>query len=108
MKLYPVQEAIKWKFDKQVISFDLTTPAVLDNSIDISSEELIKVCEEYEANVDYINKRKAEYPSIEEQLDMIYSDMDDWKSKIKEIKDRHPKPVKKVAAKKKKTSKKVK
>jgi hypothetical protein len=94
MKLYPVQEAVKWKHGIQVISFDLTTPAVLDNSLDISREDLIAVCEEYEAATSYINRRKEEYPSILDQLDQIYHEgVDAWKASIKAIKDKHPKPV---------------
>jgi len=44
-------------------------------------------------NLDYARKRKAEYPSIEEQLDKIYNDgIDAWKADIKAIKDKYPKP----------------
>ncbi len=44
-------------------------------------------------NLDYARKRKAEYPSIEEQLDKIYNDgIDSWKAQIKTIKDKYPKP----------------
>ncbi len=36
--------------------------------------------------------RRSEYPSIEDQLDVIYhSGIDAWKSKIKETKDKYPK-----------------
>tara|TARA_B110000858_G_C17621428_1_gene389178 strand:+ start:494 stop:733 length:240 start_codon:yes stop_codon:yes gene_type:complete len=37
--------------------------------------------------------RRKEYPPLEEQLDMIYHQgIEAWKSKIKEIKDKYPKP----------------
>ena len=40
----------------------------------------------------YKSKRRAEYPSIEEQLDKIYhSGIDAWKTDIKAIKDKYPK-----------------
>lgn len=43
-------------------------------------------------NLDYARKRKAEYPSIEEQLDKIYNDgIDAWKAQIKVTKDKYPK-----------------
>lgn len=43
--------------------------------------------------VDYVERRKREYPSIEDQLDILYHEgYDAWKSIIKEIKDRLPKP----------------
>jgi dsRNA-specific ribonuclease len=42
---------------------------------------------------EYKEKRKAEYPSIEDQLDTIYhSGVAGWKTKIKAIKDKYPKP----------------
>ena len=43
--------------------------------------------------VSYAKRRKEEYPSIEEQLDILYHEgYDAWKAKIKEIKDAFPKP----------------
>ena len=44
-------------------------------------------------NDSYKSKRRAEYPSHEEQWDIMYhSGYDAWKSKIKETKDKYPKP----------------
>ena len=44
-------------------------------------------------NDSYKSKRGAEYPSHEEQWDIMYhSGFDAWKSKIKETKDKYPKP----------------
>lgn len=46
-------------------------------------------------DVTYQEQRAAEYPPIEEQLDMIYWDKvkgtNLWQEKIKEIKDKYPK-----------------
>ena len=43
-------------------------------------------------NDSYRSKRRAEYPSIGEQLDKIYhSGIDAWKTDIKSIKDKYPK-----------------
>ena len=45
-------------------------------------------------NNSYKSKRKAEYPSVIDQLDLIYhSGIDAWKAKIKETKDKYPKPL---------------
>jgi hypothetical protein len=45
------------------------------------------------ASLEYSRNRKAEYPSIEDQLDTIYhSGVAGWKTKIKAIKDKYPKP----------------
>ena len=45
------------------------------------------------AAIAYQGKRKAEYPSIEDQLDTIYhSGVAGWKTTIKAIKDKYPTP----------------
>ena len=47
---------------------------------------------EYTA-LDYSRKRKAEYPSVVDQLDDIYHNgIDAWKATIKATKDKYPKP----------------
>ena len=44
-------------------------------------------------NNSYKSQRKTEYPSVVDQLDLIYhSGIDAWKAKIKETKDKYPKP----------------
>ena len=43
-------------------------------------------------NDSYKSKRRAEYPTIADQLDKIYhSGIDAWKTDIKAIKDKYPK-----------------
>ena len=43
-------------------------------------------------NNSYKSKRRDEYPSVVDQLDLIYhSGIDAWKAKIKETKDKYPK-----------------
>ena len=45
------------------------------------------------AAIAYQGQRKAEYPSIEDQLDNIYHNgVAGWKATIKAIKDKYPKP----------------
>ena len=45
------------------------------------------------AALEYSRNRAAEYPSIEDQLDDIYhKGVAGWKTKIKAIKDKYPKP----------------
>ena len=40
----------------------------------------------------YVEKRKKEYPEIKQQLDEIYHNgIDEWKKIIKAVKDKHPK-----------------
>ena len=55
--------------------------------------ELGVIASEYTAKTAYILSRKSEYPSIEDQLDMIYhGTLTSWKAAIKAIKDKYPKP----------------
>lgn len=43
--------------------------------------------------VDYAKRRKQEYPSISDQLDILYHEgYDAWKAVIAEIKEKYPKP----------------
>ena len=52
---------------------------------------LKKLQDDFDAK-DYARKRAAEYPSVVDQLDLIYhSGIDAWKTKIKETKDKYPK-----------------
>tara|TARA_B100000212_G_C27145204_1_gene435083 strand:- start:200 stop:490 length:291 start_codon:yes stop_codon:yes gene_type:complete len=45
------------------------------------------------AALEYSRNRAAEYPSIEDQLDNIYHNgVAGWKTSIKAIKDKYPKP----------------
>lgn len=47
---------------------------------------------EYNAQ-EYARNRAKEYPTVVDQLDLIYhSGIDAWKAKIKETKDKYPKP----------------
>ena len=44
------------------------------------------------SNMTYVDKRKAEYPPIEEQLyDIYHNGIDGWKSTITAIKNKYPK-----------------
>ena len=54
----------------------------------------LKELEKQYADNEYQRKRLEEYNAIGlgEQLDMIYHDMDKWKTRIKSIKDKFPKP----------------
>ena len=51
-----------------------------------------KLQDDFDA-LEYSRKRAQEYPKIKDQLDLIYhSGIDAWKAKIKETKDKYPKP----------------
>tara|TARA_R100001460_G_scaffold97281_3_gene139801 strand:- start:1835 stop:2128 length:294 start_codon:yes stop_codon:yes gene_type:complete len=81
--------------------------SVDDNSLDsitwhdgnpnsITNEQITAKQTELQADYNakkYQRDRAEEYPSIEDQLDKIYHDgIDAWKTDIKAIKDKYPKP----------------
>jgi len=53
--------------------------------------KLKELKEEYN-NKQYQRDRAKEYDTIPEQLDQIYHNFDEWKTKIKSVKDKFPKP----------------
>ena len=54
--------------------------------------EVTRLQTEYDNNL-YQRQRKAEYPSVVDQLDDIYHNgIDAWKGTIKVTKDKYPKP----------------
>jgi len=59
-----------------------------DSAIDAKLAELKTAYD----NKKYQRDRAAEYPTVVDQLDLIYhSGVDAWKAKIKETKDKYPK-----------------
>jgi len=63
---------------------------------DATAEEIAVKIAELQAAFDIMDcrrSRKAEYPSMEDQLDDIYHNgIDGWKATIKTTKDKYPKP----------------
>jgi hypothetical protein len=56
-------------------------------------EEEIERLKKEKENAQYQQKRAIAYPSIIDQLDILYHEgYDKWKKVIKEVKDRYPKP----------------
>ena len=55
--------------------------------------ELNRLLQDF-SNLEYKNLREKEYPTIKDQLDILYHEgYDGWKDKIKEIKDKYPKVI---------------
>ena len=66
------------------VSEDTTAP---------TEDEIAANLTELKAAANHKLQRQEEYPSIEDQLDLLYhSGLDGWKAKIKETKDKYPKP----------------
>ena len=74
--------------DYDQITWHGTTPISVDD-IKAKQAELKKAYDDAK----YQRDRKAEYPSIEDQLDDLYHNgIDGWKATIKVTKDKYPKP----------------
>ena len=74
--------------DYDQITWHGTTPISVDQ-IKAKQAELKKAYDDAK----YQRDRKAEYPSIEDQLDDLYHNgIDGWKATIKVTKDKYPKP----------------
>ena len=69
---------------------------ILDGSTKPSESEInagLKAMQDAWDAQEYARKRANEYPSVVDQLDLIYhSGIDAWKSKINETKNKYPKP----------------
>lgn len=75
---------------------DVAGLVILDGKERPDLAQVIIGYDKYVQANEYIEKRKLEYPSIPDQLDMIYHDMMDntsiWKDTITGIKNKYPKP----------------
>ena len=82
-KAYP--DAVNIDDGTGAFKADGTKINLVQSDIDAARVELNKL--------KYQEQRAAEYPSVVDQLDLIYhSGIDAWKAKIKETKDKYPKP----------------
>tara|TARA_Y100001938_G_C7955798_1_gene361651 strand:+ start:529 stop:801 length:273 start_codon:yes stop_codon:yes gene_type:complete len=84
---------LKIKSDAQVsvTGTDIDTADIVwhdNNPTNITKAEIKSKMQE----IEYIDKRENEYPSIVDQLDDIYHNgIDGWKETIKAVKDKYPK-----------------
>lgn len=88
--LRPGSRWIVFKDDYSTLEWDESNALPAPTEEEVNAElERLKV--EY-SNTRYRGMRREEYPSIEEQLDMIYHDIDAWRETINSIKAKYPKP----------------
>ncbi len=86
-KAYPETSVIN--DDLGAFKEDGSQITLVQSDIDAARTEIDKEL----AATKYQRDRAAEYPSVVDQLDLIYhSGIDAWKAKIKETKDKYPKP----------------
>ena len=83
-KAYPSITILDDSFANYGLDSSGNKVTIVQSNVDAARVELTKL--------DYQWKRAAEYPSVVDQLDLIYhSGIDAWKTKIKETKDKYPK-----------------
>ena len=86
-KAYP--NAVTLDEDNGVFDKDGKSITLEQSKIDAARTALNKEL----TDTKYQRDRAAEYPSVVDQLDLIYhSGVNAWKAKIKETKDKYPKP----------------
>ena len=87
-------EALGWKYD-YVGGISTRDGGITEwnNSLPELTQELVDSIEaEYEEKEAYKNKRLAEYPTWQEQMDILYhSGVDGLKTELKKTKDKYPK-----------------
>ena len=89
VKAYPSICTLDDSFVNYGLDKDGNKVSIVQSNVDTAR---VTLDAEYQA-LDYARKRAAEYPSVVDQLDLIYhSGIDAWKAKIKETKDKYPKP----------------
>ena len=85
--LFSLAPTAKWSITDDVITWvdsEQTEPTESEINTEIARLQAIE---------DYHAPRRAEYPSIADQLDDIYHNgIDAWKATIKTTKDKYPKP----------------
>ena len=83
-KAYPSIVILDDSFKTYGLDKDGNKVDIVQSNVDAARVELAKL--------DYQWKRADEYPTVVDQLDLIYhSGVDAWKAKIKETKDKYPK-----------------
>ena len=84
-KAYPSISTLDNSFVDYGLDKDGNKVSIEQSKVDAARVELSKL--------DYKFNRLTDYPFIADQLDLIYhSGIDAWKAKIKETKDKYPKP----------------
>jgi len=87
------KNANTYKLDQNVVPHKIIEWDSANKDSQPTDDELNAAYTAWKAAEEYKINRAAEYPSIEDQLDTIYhSGVAGWKTKIKAIKDKYPKP----------------
>ena len=83
LEKYEVEDEIKYTVNEDSVVGVKQKRAMTDEE---KEKKDLEIASEYKM------LRHGKYGSWEDQLDMMYHSMDDWKAHVKKIKDDHPKP----------------
>ena len=87
------KNANRYRLDQNVVPHKIIEWDSANSDSQPTDDELNAAYTAWKAAEEYKINRVAEYPSIEDQLDTIYhSGVAGWKTTIKAIKDKYPKP----------------
>ena len=76
-------------YDGLIWDNDNDLPAPTEEEV---NEECLKIQQEWE-NSQYQRDRAKAYPTIQDQLDLLYhGGLDSWKEEINKVKEQYPKP----------------
>lgn len=87
------KNANRYRLDQSVVPHKIIEWDSANKDTQPTDDELNTAYTAWKNANEYKQKRVVEYPPIEDQLDSIYHNgIDGWKTTIKAIKDKYPKP----------------
>ena len=87
------KNANRYRLDQNVVPHKIIEWDSANKDLQPTDDELNAAYTAWKNANEYKQKREVEYPEIVDQLDDIYHNgIEGWKTKIKTIKDKYPKP----------------
>ena len=87
------KNANRYRLDQNVVPHKITEWDSGNKDSQPTDDELNAAYTAWKNANEYKQKRELEYPELEDQLDDIYHNgIEGWKTKIKTIKEKYPKP----------------
>ena len=87
------KNANRYRLDQNVVPHKIIEWDSANSDSQPTDDELNAAYIAWKNANEYKQKREAEYPEVVDQLDDIYHNgIEGWKTKIKTIKDKYPKP----------------
>ena len=87
------KNANRYRLDQNVVPHKIIEWDSANSDSQPTDDELNAAYTAWKYAYEYKQKRELEYPELEDQLDDIYHNgIEGWKTKIKTIKEKYPKP----------------